>query len=146
MENNIQYDSLDVAKHLIAKCKENNISDINNTKINKLLYATYGIYLAKYNEQITKEKPKFFPYGPVFPRVFKRFVELNPAKYKFDEKLKDVIDFVIDTFGEFSASRLSAWSHEDGSPWDKLRERGSQYGEELDNLDIYKYFKKLISE
>jgi uncharacterized phage-associated protein len=56
-----KYDSVTMAKHLIFECF-NRGYDANNTKMNKLLYALYGIYLAKYNETILTESPKYFPY------------------------------------------------------------------------------------
>ena len=53
MENNLKkYDSLDMARHLMAECQDNGVEDINNTKINKLLYAVYGTYLACCDQEI----------------------------------------------------------------------------------------------
>lgn len=39
------------------------------TKIHKLLYISYGIFLARENKRLTNEHPQAWPFGPVFPRV-----------------------------------------------------------------------------
>jgi uncharacterized phage-associated protein len=140
----IQYDSVDIARYLIQECLYNKVNDIGNTKINKLLYIVYGIFLALYERPILNESPKYFPYGPVFPRVYRKYAELKPLEFNIDEKLKEVIEFTMKYFSNISAGKLSAWSHEEGSPWDKIHKTDNVYGIELDNNDIYEYFKKIV--
>lgn len=77
------FDSIDIARHLIGECQIKSISDINNTKINKLLYIVYGTYLACCDSEILSEQPKYFPYGPVFPRVYTKFNDLKPLRMDF---------------------------------------------------------------
>jgi uncharacterized phage-associated protein len=110
------YDSIDIARHLLAECYDRNIKDISNTKINKLLYIVYGLYLALYDSQILTEKPKYFPYGPVFPRVYKNYNDLSPLRLLLSEELQGVVDDVFDSYGDTPAGVLSSWSHEEGSP------------------------------
>lgn len=146
-ENNLKtYDSLDIARHLIAKCQEESIQDINNTKINKLLYAVYGMYLACCNQEILSEQPKYFPYGPVFPRVYRKYDELKGLKIDLTDnvELSQIINLVIKIFGKISAGKLSTWSHEYGSPWDLMRQRESKYGESLNPFEVRKYFRKFL--
>lgn len=48
--------------------------NLNKTQVNKLLYIWYGVYYAKTRKKLCNdESPKAWPYGPVFPRVYKRF-------------------------------------------------------------------------
>jgi uncharacterized phage-associated protein len=141
----IQYDSIDVARHIMAECQERGVGDIGNTKINKLLYIVYGTFLALHKRPIINERPKYFPYGPVFPRVFKAFDRLTPIKFELCEDLKKVVTTVIETFKDFSAGKLSAWSHAEGSPWDEVKNKfGERYGVELDDNKIYNYFKNSV--
>ena len=138
----IQYDSIDMARHIITKCKERDINDIGNTKINKLLYCVYGVYLALYDNEILTEQPKYFPYGPVFPRVFKKYDEIknNILNINLDKETRDVVDFVLKTFGKVSAGNLSDWSHSKNSPWDKMKQNGAKYSDALNPIDIRNYF------
>lgn len=42
---------------------------LNKTQAQKLLYCCYGAILAQFDERLTDEHPKAWPYGPVFPRT-----------------------------------------------------------------------------
>ena len=133
--NNIQdkyeYASTDVAMYLVAKANENRIS-INITKIQKLLYITYGVYLSVYKKRLVNEHPQAWPYGPVFPTTRNNLnkidlysISIGSEHIKHDElsQMKDdvdlnkVIDFVLTNFGTWNAGQLSEWSHSVGSPW-----------------------------
>ena len=140
-----RYDSVDLARHIMAICKEKGC-DYNNTKINKLLYIIYGSYLALFNKEIVTERPKYLPYGPVFINVFKQYDNLMPAKFEVSEELKAVIETVFLNFGNKTAGYLSAWSHAKNSPWDKIHQvKGEEWGEEIQVFDIMNYFKNFVS-
>jgi uncharacterized phage-associated protein len=145
-EDFIQYDSIDVARYLIQRCIDGGITDINNTKINKLLYVIYGLYLAAYDKEILQERPKYFPYGPVFPRVYRNYDNIKTVNlpYGFADNLVKVVDCVIANFANISAGKLSNWSHEEGSPWDKARQKNAGFGDELFVDDIKDYFKNKV--
>jgi uncharacterized phage-associated protein len=141
----IQYDSVDVARHILSVCGDNNVVDMNNTKLNKFLYIVYGVYLAVHGKPILTEKPKYFPYGPVFPKVFKNYGELTPIKFEIEEDLKEIINKTVNTYRGYSAGQLSYWSHKEGSPWDRIKNMdGQKYGRELNDNDIYNYFKNNV--
>ena len=92
-----QYDSIDLARHIMAVCDENNIifeKNNGNTKLNKLLYIVYGVYLSIYNKSILTEKPKCFPYGPVFPRVFKKYIKLESQKLNLEKNLESILSTI----------------------------------------------------
>ncbi|MBQ9536410.1 MAG: DUF4065 domain-containing protein [Desulfovibrionaceae bacterium] len=116
-----------MAAYLAQKCIEQNVV-YNNTKIQKLLYCAYGIYLAKGFWRICDEYPRAWDYGPVFPKVFKYIYSGNEIAHysnivmqieKSESQIIKVIDLTIDTFGKYRANQLSAWTHRPGSPWDK---------------------------
>jgi len=44
--------------------------NIDNTKIQNLLYILYGFYIAKNNIRLTQELPMLGSYGRVFVKVF----------------------------------------------------------------------------
>jgi uncharacterized phage-associated protein len=40
---------------------------------------------------------------------------------------------VLVNYGNNSASSLSKWSHQEGSPWDKLKKKNAKYGDALED-------------
>lgn len=69
-----KYDSVTVANYIIAFANENKFF-INMTKLQKLLYIAYGVYLSVKNERLTNEHPQAWPYGPVFPTTRNRLIK-----------------------------------------------------------------------
>ena len=120
------FESRDVAAYIAQECDKRGI-EYNNTKIQKLMYCCYGVSLAYANERICDEYPRVWPHGPVFPKVFKCYQKMNGvAGYSTvfrdtaTEKQKNIVEAVLDCYGKYNAGSLSAWSHQEGSPWWKL--------------------------
>ncbi len=99
---------------------------LNKTQMQKLLFMCYGVYLSKHDSPLfVDDTPKAWPFGPVFPRTYKRYVEMVPRDLSREEKsafLKDkdtLVDItrIVDTYYACSANTLSEWSHQPGSPW-----------------------------
>lgn len=63
IQDTYRYKSTDVALHLAAVANERRVS-INMTKIQKLLYITYGVFLRVYRERLLNEHPQARPNGP----------------------------------------------------------------------------------
>lgn len=99
---------------------------LNKTQMQKLLFMCYGQALVLENRPLfTDDTPKAWPFGPVFPRSYKRYEETLPDdltdedKRRFSEN-RDVLLMIAQTVANFchtSATRLSEWSHQPGSPW-----------------------------
>ncbi len=126
---------------------------LNVTKVQKLLYMAYGHFLSKNDIQISKETPKAWPYGPVFPRTRKK-VDYNHilplSDPEFEEIKKDIeltakLNSIIETYSKFSASQLSDWSHAERGPWDKAtKQPGFKWGvTEIPNEFITDYFSTI---
>lgn len=150
-----KYDSVTVAKYIVAKANEKNIT-VNITKVQKLLYIAYGIYLAVKESRLTDEHPQAWPYGPVFPRTRKALL-----KYPFlsaitlgdgafstireDNEVNSLLDLVFESFGDWSAQKLSEWSHQEGSPWDKaVQEDDFDWGHQILDGFIAPFFKSML--
>lgn len=121
------YDSLDVAAYIAQQCRIRGIA-CNNTKMQKLLYCVYGIYLAVTHKRICKEYPRAWKYGPVFPKVFNyihngdNISHYSHAVDNNEDQSSDVkkaVDAILNHFGKFSPGQLAAWTYKKGSPWDK---------------------------
>ena len=117
--------SLNVASYIANLCEKNLIS-INNTKLQKLLYCAYGCYLAIYNgNRLCDEHPRAWKYGPVFPRVFayinkgRDIIPLCP-NLDVDVSVLSLLEKSVTVFGSYSAAALTAWTHQEDSPWDTV--------------------------
>ena len=146
------YDSLTLARYILALAKKRKGYYLNMTQVQKLLYIVYGYMLAKQNRLVVSDdSPRAWPYGPVFPRVHKK-LDVTERKYPDDEAfiditqdpdLRKVIENVVDTFSEFSGSKLSAWSHTEGGPWDKTtKQKDFNWNAAIPIEFILEYFKK----
>ena len=66
--------SIDYANYLRYLAMERFFTILNKTQVNKMLFICYGLYLSMTNKKLfSDDTPKAWPFGPVFPRVYKRF-------------------------------------------------------------------------
>lgn len=145
------YDSRDVAAYIAQQCQELGLS-YTNTKIQKLTYCVYGTMLAWKNRVVCNEAPKAWDYGPVFPKVFKHIYKKNEiadfsndVANSNDVDLKNAVKAVLNHFGDWTASSLSAWTHLEGSPWWKvIKEQESGWNSLIPDEYISTYFKENV--
>lgn len=150
-----RYKSTVVAKYIIFRAGEARIM-INMTKIQKLLYIAYGIYLAVKGDRLINEQPKAWPFGPVFPTTRTKLLRVDFMDYDIskdeecaqvrgDKELKELIDLVLSGFGTLSAGQLSEWSHQEGSPWHKtMLLQGFKWNQSIPDEYIKDYFNSII--
>lgn len=124
---------------------------INMTKLQKLLYITYGVYLAVTGNRLTNEHPQAWPYGPVFPTTRNKLLKKNLEEIQIFEdasitdEVKSCVKLVFNSFGKYNASFLSAWSHKPNSPWDKTVNQDSfKWGNTISDEYIQPYFKNIL--
>lgn len=142
--------SVVLAKYIAAYANNHNFS-INMTKLQKLLYITYGVYLAVKGERLTNEHPQAWPYGPVFPTTRTKLLKcclddiITFDDLTITEEIKSCVKLVFNSFGSYNASFLSAWSHKPNSPWDKtVTQDGFKWGNTIPDEYILPYFKTLL--
>jgi uncharacterized phage-associated protein len=154
MEDIYEYKSEDVARYIAAYANEHKYV-INMTKIQKLLYIAYGVYLAIKDKRLTNEHPQAWPYGPVFPITRNKLSkeELTDISFKDPQlqKMSEDVDFsaliklVFKVFGSKTAGYLSEWSHMPGSPWDAIvKSEKFKWGDRIDDIFIKEYFVSII--
>lgn len=123
---------------------------LNKTQMQKILFICYGLCLAKFDRPLfTDDEPRAWPFGPVFPRTYRSYVEVIPPNLTIAEKeeyLKEInilreISQIVDLCYNISANRLSEWSHLKDSPWYKtvFRDENVQWNRTIDN-DVIKDF------
>lgn len=124
---------------------------INMTKIQKLLYITYGVFLAVTGERLTNEHPQAWPYGPVFSTTRNKLLKLSleeiqmPDDKTINDEVKSCVALVFKSFGKYNASYLSSWSHQIGSPWEETTAMEDfKWGDVIPDEFIFPYFKSMI--
>ena len=152
--DNYKYSSIVLAYYIVALMNQRGL-EINMTKLQKLLYIAYGTYLAIKNQRLTNEHPQAWPYGPVFPTTRNRLLkkdlslinlsipELNDIQK--DTEIQSLMMLVINGFGAKNATTLSVWSHQSGSPWDRVvSQEGFTWGARIPDEYIKEYFNTIL--
>ncbi len=142
--------TLEIAKDIVFLCNKNGY-EVNNTKIQKLLYLFVGFCLINGIEEIydMDEKPKLWPYGPVFPKVHKKFEAIKDIKRDKIESISDeeainILEKTVEKWGSVPAGKLSSWSHSEGSPWHLMVQEEAKWNTEM-NLDLIRiYFARRV--
>jgi len=142
--------TIEIAKDIVSLCKRNGY-DFNNTKIQKLLYLFVGFCLINDVSDVYNidESPKLWPYGPVFPKVHKKYESIKEYDASeitsiTNEKVKKILEETVKKWGNISAGKLSAWSHIEDSPWDVLVKRGEQWNTSIDLDHLRIYFTRMV--
>lgn len=125
---------------------------LGKTQLQKLLYIFYGLALAQTGMvPFNDDTPKAFPFGPVFPRSYKRYdgtirslTQADKDSFMKNVDLLRLATWVTDSFSKLSATSLSEWSHREGAPWKKAvyRDNTPAWGREIIKDDILDYFRR----
>ncbi len=110
---------------------------ITHLKLQKLVYISYGFYIAQTKNKLFNERIEAWPYGPVVPDLyheFKRFESFpirkwsvnhnySTGKFEFPLVRKDdyesltILEFTWTRYGGLSSKRLVDITHASGTPW-----------------------------
>ena len=113
----------------------------------------YGTYLVKNGKRLFEESPKAWPYGPVFPKVYKTFNQKHMPivierekipEFNSDTNALAICFAVIDKYSHKSAYDLSMWSHKEGTPWYKTvySETPIVWNKEIQDDIVKEYFNE----
>lgn len=146
-----ELNTLELAKDIIYLCRKNKYI-VDNTKVQKLLYLFVGFCLINDVIEIydLNDKPKLWPFGPVFPKIYKNYdkitkeYEQDAVKSLKNEKSIKILEQTVKKWGKVASNKLSAWSHLPGSPWDILVKIGVKWNTEIPLDDIKTYFKNNV--
>lgn len=159
--NFLRLNSLAVANYFIEKShSDKNHSPLTPLKLQKMIYFANGIFLANKGKPMIASRIVAWRFGPVIEEVYHQFKgfgndAVNQFASFFDEKysiydknsfderemkeIVNILDDVWDVCKDITASQLSNWSHEKGSPWDK-----TEINEPISDNVMAEYFKKYI--
>lgn len=125
---------------------------LNKTQMQKLLFMCYGQALAMNGSSMfADDTPKAWPFGPVFPRSYKRYEEHIPCdlsqveknRFATDGNLLRMIARTVAQYCHHSATSLSDWSHDSKGPWYQTvfdSEKGTAWNRKIDDELIRSYF------
>lgn len=149
----VMLSSIDFAKLVLIEAKTKS-KNLNLTQLQKIIYICDGVLLARYDLNLIGENCRVWDYGPVYPKVYKWFskkssndIDLSLSQntddfIKNNPNIKEVINAVLDKFGNMPAKTLSDWSHQKGSPWDIARNTTGMYSQI--SKDVMKLFFKSV--
>jgi uncharacterized phage-associated protein len=141
------YKPIWIANTFLAKAREDNISDIDPLKIQKLVYNFHGWHLAVTGQPAVGERFEAWPKGPVLSSLYHKFKhyrwdpirdyakDIEPTTGESsalvvptsDEQFHTIFNVVWDRYKDLSGSQLSALTHAPNTPWTVAREQGLQY-------------------
>ena len=140
---------------------------ITPLKMQKLVYIAHGWYLALYDEPLVDDEcAEAWEYGPVFPSIYHEFkhfggdpiaelaVDLDynelseeweawkPSIDGRDKNMRAFLNHIWKLYKGFTGGQLSALTHEEGTPWEKTRnKKGRIRNAHIENQDIKEYNK-----
>ncbi len=119
-----------VADYFILKVDREAGDDITRLKLQKLIYYAQAWYLAMHGRALFEDKFEAWAHGPVCRAIHKRFqyLSLNPIPPRtvisdpanLDAETKGFLDEVWDIYGQYSAAKLEAMTHQE-DPWLEAR-------------------------
>jgi len=121
--------------------------ELSNLKIQKLLYYAQGIYVALHHEPLFHDKIEHWTQGPVVPELYHEYKVYGTAAIlhptiidldKYSPQMIEVLNEVWDVFGQYSAWRLRAMTHDD-PPWCE-----TQDNQEITIEALERYFHTMV--
>ena len=131
------YSPLAVANSFIASY--GSISGIEHMKLQKLVYCSYGWWLALNGlegTRLTNEGPEIWRHGPVFPTLYHTLKVFGRAPIREpqsdgpfempdrvdaeDENATSLITWTWGRYGHLSSFALSDMTHKPGTPWHRV--------------------------
>jgi uncharacterized phage-associated protein len=155
---------LAIANEFLRRAKSDG-RRLTQMQLQKLVYLAHGWCLAVTGEPLIEDEFEAWEFGPVERKLYQalrrygsgpvsrpiRWGDDSPfaddldftedAFEELDEKESDVVDRVWANYGRFPAHKLSALTHEPGTPWTNVFEPGRN--RPVSNNAIQEYFIRL---
>jgi uncharacterized phage-associated protein len=132
-------DSRTVANRFLGIAREHGDA-LTPMQLLKLVYIAHGWMLGLHGKPLIRDEVEAWQYGPVIPRLYNaiRRFRSQPVEgdLKTDERLdaaeENIVSQVYQIYGKKSGPALSRLTHQKGSPWDAVYDRGA-YGTVIPN-------------
>jgi uncharacterized phage-associated protein len=116
-----------VAKYMLDQATGTGLT-LTPMQLLKLVYIAHGWMLGKYGRPLFPEQVQAWQYGPVVPSVYQAVKQFgsNPIagmpffeNNTFDAQEMEIMNFVVQNYGQANGIMLSAATHQRGTPWDQ---------------------------
>jgi uncharacterized phage-associated protein len=156
------HSSLAIANEFIRRAE--GVRPLTHMQLQKLVYLAHGWSLGAFDEPLIEDDVEAWDFGPVIRRLYdalrrygrsfitKRIHWGDDTLFRFDNgeeataELTDdergIIDLVWTKYGHYPAFKLSALTHQDGTPWTETYTFGRNGV--IDNQLIKGHFQKLM--
>ena len=131
------------------------LGEVTPLALQKILYFIQGLYFSKYGIPLFSDNCQAWVHGPVYAEIYDmfssfrydpiddpRFELLKRKSTNLDEKEREVIDLVVNTFGMYGGKVLERIPHKE-DPWINAREgylENEPSQEEISKEAIKEYF------
>lgn len=127
-----------IANEFIARANAQERS-LTNMQLQKLPYIAHGWGLATQQRRLISAQPEAWPYGPVYPDLYRALRQYGPMQVAgpihqndgnafahdrgaqviapLDDAERQLIDAVWSGYNRFDAFTLSNMTHREGTPW-----------------------------
>ena len=128
------HDARAVANRLIDLAEEDG-NQLTNLQVIKLVYFCHAWMLGLYERPLIEQPIEAWRFGPVIRDVYQSFKKYRGEPIRanarvpeanLDDKEEDLVRQVYSKYGYLSGIRLSEFTHEEGTPWDKVWKRNGQ--------------------
>ena len=142
----MDFTSSELASYILYKGK---LADhrIDKNQLQGILYCCYGAVLAKFDDRLTSDHPKAWPFGPLFVKTVSdinhKRLTVRTAKNFIERCNKDVmllINQTIETFWIYTGRQMINWTCIKQGPWYKTDPL-----ESIDDREIQKFFEKYLT-
>ena len=163
MTKELDYEYEYTPSHIANFFLKKNSHNIDNLKLNKIVYISLGFSLAILDKDLFQEKVEAWKYGPVIPSLYHEFKcytdqvldrlscfysymqgSLRIPQIEEDRDLQELLEAVYTKYGKLKTSELIVVTHKKGTPWADAYKKNS-FGIVINKEKIKEYYKKLIS-
>ena len=129
-------DSRTVANYMLEKAAADGRT-LTVMHLLKLVYIAHGWWMGLTERPLIRDRVEAWRLGPVIPRVYDEFrpgtLEIpclimhssgKPYVNDFTTSERAIMDMVYDKYSPLSAHALSDLTHEEGAPWDQVKDKG----------------------
>lgn len=156
---------LAVANRFLQMAEEEGVR-LTPMHLQKLCYMAHGFDLAFFDQRLIADDVEAWSYGPVYPDLYdalKRYgsgpvgglihennwasapnIRGDLVEERFSRDEENVLRRVFETYARFPAFKLSALTHEEGSPWQQVF-RGGGHNPIIADHMIRDYFRGLAA-
>lgn len=130
------HNSKEVAKYFLDRASEKGLK-LTPMQLLKLVYIAHGWMLGLYSKPLIHEDVEAWEYGPVIPELYhaikyfrhmpvQEIPGVDTVSLEADES--DLVDQVLELYGEKNGIYLSTITHQEDTPWYKTWNRDGKNG------------------